>query len=471
MASEPITSPLVDLLRQYKLLQEEFEFEKETFYQQTQRAGIPKRIQQGVCWYPVSAYKSYYNSLNQLVVEIKRDENDDTDHNFEYGRPVCFFRFDGTGNLRYFSFAATISYVHENTMLVVLPHSNSLLDIQEQAVNRVLATKEVAAVHGPPGTGKTTTLVEAVYETLRRENQVMVCAQSNTAVDWIAEKLLDRGVNVLRIGNPTRVNDKMLSFTYERKFESHPAYPTLRAARASIRELSERLKRLKGAKRESARRMLHDLRDQAIKLEIKIDTQLFGEARVIACTLVGSANKQLNGKMFSTLFIDEAAQALEAACWIAISKAYRVILAGDHCQLPPTIKCYEAAKGGLDRTLLQKIIQRKPETVSMLETQYRMHEDIMYFPSQQFYKGRLQASPEVRHRNILEYDTPIEWFDTALCEFSEDCVNETYGRINKPEAELLVKQLQEYIEKIGIERVLDERIDFGLISPYRVQVQ
>lgn len=535
MASEPITSPLVDLLRQYKLLQEEFEFEKETFYQQTQRAGIPKRIQQGVCWYPVSAYKSYYNSLNQLVVEIKRDENDDTDHNFEYGRPVCFFRFDGTGNLRYFSFAATISYVHENTMLVVLPHSNSLLDIQgttdlgvqlyfdgtsyktmfsaltevmeaknnrlahlrevilgnemaeqrklqpihltwlnrsqEQAVNRVLATKEVAVVHGPPGTGKTTTLVEAVYETLRRENQVMVCAQSNTAVDWIAEKLLDRGVNVLRIGNPTRVNDKMLSFTYERKFESHPAYPTLRAARASIRELSGRLKRLKGAKRESARRMLHDLRDQTIKLEIKIDAQLFGEARVIACTLVGSANKQLNGKMFSTLFIDEAAQALEAACWIAISKAYRVILAGDHCQLPPTIKCYEATKGGLDRTLLQKIIQHKPETVSMLETQYRMHEDIMYFPSKWFYKGRLQASPEVRHRNILEYDTPIEWFDTALCEFSEDCVNETYGRINKPEAELLVKQLQEYIEKIGIERVLDERIDFGLISPYRVQVQ
>lgn len=130
MASEQIPSPLVDLLRQYKLLQEEFEFEKETFYQQTQRAGIPKRIQQGVCWYPVSANKSYYNSLNQLIIEIKRDENDDTDHNFEYGRPVCFFRFNQTGDLRYSSFAATISYVHENTMLVVLPNSNSLLDIQ-----------------------------------------------------------------------------------------------------------------------------------------------------------------------------------------------------------------------------------------------------------------------------------------------------------------------------------------------------
>ena len=138
---------------------------------------------------------------------------------------------------------------------------------KDKLLYRAIKADKLGSVifYGPPGTGKTTTLVESVYETLRRENQVLVCAQSNTAVDWIAEKLLDRGVNVLRIGNPTRVNDKMLSFTYERKFESHPAYPTLRAARASIRELSGRLKRLKGAKRESARRMLHDLRDQAIK--------------------------------------------------------------------------------------------------------------------------------------------------------------------------------------------------------------
>ena len=342
---------------------------------------------------------------------------------------------------------------------------------QEKAVNRVLRAKEVAVVHGPPGTGKTTTLVEAVYETLRRENQVLVCAQSNTAVDWIAEKLVDRGVNVMRIGNPTRVNDKMLAFTYERRFESHPSYPTLRSVRSAIREATARVKRLKGNKKESERSRLNRLRDQAIELEIKIDAQLFGEARVIACTLVGSANKILNGKTFSTLFIDEAAQALEAACWIAITKANRVVFAGDHYQLPPTIKCIEAARGGLDRTLIQKISRRKPETVSMLEIQYRMHEDIMHFPSKWFYRGRLQAAPEVSHRNILEFDTPVEWFDTARLELPEDRVNETFGRINKPEAELLVQQLQEYIEKIGIERVLDERIDFGLISPYRVQVQ
>ncbi|WP_294139645.1 AAA domain-containing protein [uncultured Sanguibacteroides sp.] len=536
MKPEINISPLVDLLQQYKLLQQEYEYEKELFFQQTQYAGIIKRVRQGVCWHPVTVHKSYYNSLNQFTIEIRREEGEETEHNFEYGRPVCFFKSDtATGRLHYFSFTGVISYVQENSMLVVMPHSNVLLDLQgdhtlgvqlyfdgtsyktmfsalkevmeaknnrlahlreiilgntpsqyreipdtrffwlnrsqEKAVNRVIRAKEIAIVHGPPGTGKTTTLVEAIYETLRRENQVLVCAQSNTAVDWISEKLLDRGVNVMRIGNPTRVNEKMLSFTYERRFESHPAYPALRNARKNIREIIAQIKKTKGDKRETLLSRLRQLREKNIELELRIEEQLFGEARVIACTLVGSANKTLNGKKFSTLFIDEAGQALEAACWIAIAKAERVILAGDHHQLPPTIKCYEAARQGLDKTLLQKIIQRKPETTSMLEIQYRMHEEIMRFPSFWFYHNSLKASPEVSRRNILEWDTPIVWYNTASCAFTETSVSENFGRINKPEAELLVKILQEYIEEIGIGRVIDERIDFGLISPYRVQVQ
>ena len=217
--------------------------------------------------------------------------------------------------------------------------------------------KDVAIVHGPPGTGKTTTLVEAIYETLHRENQVMVCAQSNMAVDWISEKLVDRGVPVLRIGNPIRVNDKMLAFTYERRFESHPDYPQLWSIRKAIRELYGRSR--KGAERENIRQKINSLKDRATELEIRINEALFGEARVIACTLVSSANRILTGRKFSTLFIDEAAQALEPACWIAIRKADRVILAGDYCQLPPTIKCMEAARGGLDRTLMQEIADNK----------------------------------------------------------------------------------------------------------------
>ena len=195
----------------------------------------------------------------------------------------------------------------------------------------------------------------------------MVCAQSNTAVDWISEKLVDRGIHVLRIGNPTRVNDKMLSFTYERRFESHPDYAELWGIRKAIREIQSNLRKKSHGEKETARNRLSRLRFRATELEVKIDTELFDEARVVACTLVGSANRVLTNRNFTTLFIDEAAQALEAACWIAIGKADRVILAGDHHQLPPTIKCIEAARGGLDHTLMQKITDRKPETVSLLK--------------------------------------------------------------------------------------------------------
>ena len=481
-----------DLQQQSAMLQKEYEYEKELYRQQTREAGIPKRIQQGVCWFPVKLGADRYNSLNQLTVEVTRTETEETEHSFEYGRPVCFFRISADRQIRYFNFSAVISYVQDNKMVVVLPGPQVLPELvvtgelgvqlyfddtsyktmfaalrevaeakgnrtarlrevllgkapalrretgpvrfpwlnasQEKAVNQVLCAKEVAVVHGPPGTGKTTTLVEAVYETLHRENQVMVSAQSNTAVDWIAEKLVDRGIPVLRIGNPTRVNDKMLAFTYERRFEAHSG------------------------------------------LEIRIDTELFTEARVIACTLVGAASRVLERKRFSSLFIDEAAQAIEAACWIAISRADRVILAGDHCQLPPTIKCIEAARGGLGRTLLEKVVLHKPETVSLLKIQYRMHEDIMRFPSRWFYHDELEAAPEVKYRGILDFDTPVSWIDTSELDLQEKAVAEGTGRLNTGEAELLVRELKNYMERIGIRRILEEHIDFGVISPYRAQV-
>lgn len=531
-----IQTPSADLQRQYDLLQMEYEYEKETYRQQSERVGIHRKIQQGLCWYPVVPGKSYYNSLNQLVIEIERRDDKEIEHNFEYGRPVCFFTTNGTGSPRYLNFSGIISYVQDDRMVVVLPTPSALFDLQdvsselgvqlyfdetsyktmfsalsgvmkaknnrlahlrdvllgktpvgerklfpvrfpwlnvtqEEAVNHVLAAKEVSIVHGPPGTGKTTTLVEAIYETLHRENQVMVCAQSNTAVDWISEKLVDRGINVLRIGNPTRVNDKMLSFTYERRFESHPDYSELWGIRKAIREIQSSFRKKSHSEKETARNRLSRLRFRATELEVQIDTDLFSEARVIACTLVGSANRVLTNHTFTTLFIDEAAQALEAACWIAIGKADRVILAGDHHQLPPTIKCIEAARGGLDRTLMQKVAANKPETVSLLKIQYRMHEDIMRFSSHWFYQDELKAAPEVSQRGILAYDTPVVWFDTADCDFEEDRLSESMSRINKQEAVLLVEQLQTYIEKITKERVLDESIDFGLISPYKSQVQ
>ena len=531
---DKLLSPMQDLQQQSAMLQKEYEYEKELYRQQTREAGIPKRIQQGVCWFPVKLGADRYNSLNQLTVEVTRTETEETEHSFEYGCPVCFFRISADRQIRYFNFSAVISYVQDNKMVVVLPGPQVLPELvvtgelgvqlyfddtsyktmfaalrevaeakgnrtarlrevllgkapalrretgpvrfpwlnvsQEKAVNQVLCAKEVAVVHGPPGTGKTTTLVEAVYETLHRENQVMVSAQSNTAVDWIAEKLVDRGIPVLRIGNPTRVNDKMLAFTYERRFEAHSDYPELWQIRKTIREMTGRLRKSGREDRERLHNQLTKLRVRATGLEIRIDTELFTEARVIACTLVGAASRVLERKRFSSLFIDEAAQAIEAACWIAISRADRVILAGDHCQLPPTIKCIEAARGGLGRTLLEKVVLHKPETVSLLKIQYRMHEDIMRFPSRWFYHDELEAAPEVKYRGILDFDTPVSWIDTSELDLQEKAVAEGTGRLNTGEAELLVRELKNYMERIGIRRILEEHIDFGVISPYRAQV-
>jgi predicted DNA helicase len=353
---------------------------------------------------------------------------------------------------------------------------------QEQAVNEVLWAKDVEVVHGPPGTGKTTTLVEAIYETLHRETQVLVCAQSNMAVDWISEKLVDHGVPVLRIGNPSRVNDKMLSFTYERKFESHPDYPELWSIRKMIRQIKENRKHGDNVHQKIAR-----LRDRATEIEMTINAQLFDEARVVACTLVGSANKLLVRHKFSTLFIDEAAQALEPACWIATRRASRVILAGDHQQLPPTIKCYEAMKQGLGKTLMERIVENQPEAVTLLKVQYRMNDDIMKFSSDWFYHGQVESDDSVKHRSVLDLEHPIQWIDgnemlqqvneelkdeeKLKIDFTEQFIGENHGRINKAEAELVLSTLNNYINKIGKERFLAERLDVGIISPYKVQTQ
>ena len=535
-------NPTLLLQRQRMLLEIEYNHEKEEFRKQTETMGVERKVRRGDAWFPVSIGRSYYNSLNQMVVEVMRQPGSDIEHNFEAGRPVCFFTIKndmGTAGakatkagskLQYLSFTATVSYAEQDRMVVALPDSGRIVDLQrqdalgvqlffdetsyrlmfealdrvirarsgrladlrdifytkapasrytfdamrfpwlnasqEKAVNEVLWAKDVAVVHGPPGTGKTTTLVEAIFETLRRESQVLVCAQSNMAVDWISEKLVDRGINVLRIGNPTRVNDKMLSFTYERRFEAHPDYPQLWSIRKAIRDLRQQRKHA-----DSWHQKMDRLKSRATELELRIRSSLFGEARVIASTLTGAANRVLEGEKYSTLFIDEAAQALEAACWIAIRKAGRVVLAGDHCQLPPTVKSIMALKGGLGKTLMERIVENKPETVTLLKMQYRMNEQIMKFSSEWFYHGMVESAPTVSHRGILDYETPMMWIDTAECDGKEEFVGENFGRINRAEAELTQQTLQQYLEKIGKQRILEESIDVGIISPYRAQVQ
>lgn len=587
-------SPIQALLQQRTLLQLEYYTEKEAFRKLTEQMGMQRKVKRGDAWFPLQVGKSFYNSLNQTAIEVFRTSDQDIEHNFEFGRPVMFFMVKKMGknenqgstalqqpenasdanhkvqnsnlkvqSIKYFSFTGTVSYVDGDRMVITVPDSAPLLELQqstdpigvqlsfdetsyklmfealdrvmkaknnrlaylrdlfyshqkagrfsfepmkfpwlnttqERAVNEVLWAKDVAIVHGPPGTGKTTTLVEAINETLMRESQVLVCAQSNMAVDWISEKLVDRGINVLRIGNPTRVNDKMLGFTYERRFESHPDYPQLWAIRKAIREL--RKNRKKGS--ENYHQKMDRLKSRAAEIELRINAELFGEARVIACTLVGSAHHLLEGMKFGTLFIDEAAQALEAACWIPMKRASRVILAGDHCQLPPTVKSIAALRAGLGKTLMERIAENKPEVVTLLKIQYRMNDEIMRFSSDWFYGGKVESAPQIKYRSVLDYDHPITWIDTSNEEnqitiegedapedsastsssvsaanqnsdlnFKEQFVGESFGRINKAEAELTLLTLAEYFTKISKRRVLEERIDVGIISPYRAQVQ
>ena len=587
-------SPIQALLQQRTLLQLEYYTEKEAFRKLTEQMGMQRKVKRGDAWFPLQVGKSFYNSLNQTAIEVFRTSDQDIEHNFEFGRPVMFFmvkkmgKNENQGNtalqqsenpsdanhkvqssnlkvqsIKYFSFTGTVSYVDGDRMVITVPDSAPLLELQqstdpigvqlsfdetsyklmfealdcvmkaknnrlaylrdlfyshqkagrfsfepmkfpwlnptqERAVNEVLWAKDVSIVHGPPGTGKTTTLVEAINETLMRESQVLVCAQSNMAVDWISEKLVDRGINVLRIGNPTRVNDKMLGFTYERRFESHADYPQLWAIRKAIREL--RKNRKKGS--ENYHQKMDRLKSRAAEIELRINAELFGEARVIACTLVGSAHHLLEGMKFGTLFIDEAAQALEAACWIPMKRASRVILAGDHCQLPPTVKSIAALRAGLGKTLMERIAENKPEVVTLLKIQYRMNDEIMRFSSDWFYGGKVESAPQIKYRSVLDYDHPITWIDTSNEEnqitiegedapedsastassvsaanqnsdlnFKEQFVGESFGRINKAEAELTLLTLAEYFTKIGKQRVLSESIDVGIISPYRAQVQ
>ena len=539
-------SAIAQLQVQRELLRVEYQEEKEAYRLHTQNMGLARQVTRGDAWYPLSMGRTYYNSLNQYCIEVTRKADEEIDHNFEYGKPVVFFRAEApegdlkrASGIRYFNFTGTVSYVDGDRMVIAIPEGhtlelqNSQLPLgvqlffdetsyrmmfdalervinakgnrlaylrdlfygrqraevftfdamrfpwlntsQERAVNDVLRAKDVRVLHGPPGTGKTTTLVEAINETLMRETQVLVCAQSNTAVDWISEKLVDCGIPVLRIGNPTRVNDKMLSFTYEHRFADHPDYPKLWQVRRDMREMRRRRRE----KAEHFHQKLDRLKELAVELEVRITGDIFGQVRVIASTLVGAGNKLLDGKRFGTVFIDEAAQALEAACWIPIRRASRVILAGDHCQLPPTVKSLQALKGGLGKTLMERIVENKPECVSLLEVQYRMNDEIMQFSSDFFYQGQMKSAPEVAHRLIHEGDAPILWFDTSTIELGEDeqndfkekFVGETFGRINKGEANLTLSLLQIYFQRVGKQRILNDRIDVGIISPYRAQVQ
>ncbi len=500
--------------------------------QQAYRRALAERgvgngiVCEPACRYPVTLGAEAYNALGHLTVELRYEvQESEMELDFEPGKPLTFFYMSGD-EARELHHQCYVEMVYDGRMVVSLPSkaamqslrdtaARNLLGVQlgvdntsyrvmtealheaernenerflrvrdvlignrtpsfrqlpalsfpwlnqsqQQAIQRVVEAGEVAIVHGPPGTGKTTTLVEAVIETLQRETQVLVCAPSNAAVDWISEQLMRRSVAVLRVGNPLRMSDEMLDCSYERRYAAHPDYHELWSIRRELRG---------EAKGERA----HRLRQREMELEIKINADLFAQARVVSCTLIGSDYRVMERRRFSTLFIDEAAQALEPACWAAILKADRVVMGGDHQQLPPTVKSMEAARRGLGSTLMQKAVSLWPQCVQLLTVQYRMNEDIMAFPSRWFYGGRLEAAPEAAQRQVSPIDTPLMWLDTSeLVLQNSELRTRTGSLTNSQEARLVIHTLRDYIEMLSPQRIESERIDFGIITPYRGQAR
>ena len=513
-------------------LKELLRMEKDEDYAQYQRkmlnTSVDERRQKGVTWYPVQLVNRFISTGERYTLELDRTSHLEQNHAFQVGAIASVFSGHGEDAD---ALSGVISYVRRDKMRVVLNsddvpdwlrdgklgvnllfdeggyremqkalkevHSadtGRLADLREilygakqasfkkgfdfqsvnlnegqnRALSQIFNAKDVAIIHGPPGTGKTTTLVNAIKEVVKTEKQVLVCAQSNAAVDLMVEKLDGLGIEVLRIGHPARLTPEVIENSLDVKISKHPFFKVLREIRKrsdEYRKKGLKYKRNFGHEERMQRKMvMHEakmLKGDADRIESQITEDLVDRTQVIACTLVGSTHRLLQDRTFRSVFIDEASQALEPACWIAIKKAYRVIMAGDHLQLPPTIKSLKAAKDGLANTLFEKAIKHIDESV-MLETQYRMHPDIMKFSGDYFYGGQLKTAEDVLFR---EKGSELEHFvfiDTAGCGFTEKVKKETLSTYNKEEADLLVKHLSNNLS-------LDKSV--GIIAPYKAQIE
>ena len=350
----------------------------------------------------------------------------------------------------------------------------TLNDAQNDAINDILTAEDLAIIHGPPGTGKTTTIVQAVKQLSKREASILVCAPSNTAVDLLTERLAFEGLNVLRVGNISRVDEELVKHTLEVKMANHPDAKTIKKIRQQAAEdfrQAKRYKRRFGHQQKQERRLLFkeagELMAWARTLESRILEEIMDSAQVITCTLVSSANEALSNRKFKTVFIDEAAQALEPASWIPILRASKVVLAGDPFQLPPTVKSNEARLQGFGLTLIEKCIKSTmPST--LLRVQYRMNERIMGFSNQQFYGNQLRASDEVaKHRLSIPQNEPVVFIDTAGCGFQEQLEEKYQSRFNPEEFQIIEEHLLLLLNAYEGQQLPS----ISIISPYREQVK
>ncbi|GAB3814233.1 AAA domain-containing protein [Pontibacter rugosus] len=532
---------LYELKQVQELLKIEQEEDRQQYKIKSLKSTITERKAMGFCWYPVVISKEELGFGNKIVLELERTKDRDHLHLFQVGKTAALFSNNGERQ----NLSGVIVGLKRNKVLLAtnkedLPDwidegrlgidltfdemsyremeiamkkvidayktrlaelrdillgdmparfTNATMDdipalnpSQNEAVRKIVQAKDVAIIHGPPGTGKTTTLVQAILKSLETQTRLLVTAPSNTAVDLLTEKLANEGVNVIRIGNPSRVSDVLLEHTLDAQIMAHRSYKNLKEFRRTAEEyrrMAFQFKRKFGHE-ERAQRQLYKMEskrllEEADRVEEYIAEDLLNHVQVITCTLVGAANKTIRHLEYETVFIDEAAQALEPACWIPISRAKRVVLAGDHCQLPPTVKSFEAEKGGLGRTLFEKCIERQPDVAVMLKTQYRMHHHIMQFSNQQFYNGELIAHESVHSCDLYTFDPhfaeglAVEFIDTAGCGYNEVETPESSSSANPEEANLLLNHLAHLLKDYSPDEE-GEQLKIGVIAPYRAQI-
>jgi ATP-dependent RNA/DNA helicase IGHMBP2 len=520
------------------LLQLEQDEDLKSYKRLTESSSVAERRSSGLTWYPISIKGSEMSRGDYLTVEIERTSHFDTTHQLRFGMPAALFsqhhpedRIEGIINFisanrlkitlrtdelphwatagklgidllfdnnsyeemkKAITLASTADVKSESLPLIkVLTEAKKvtsrpaiertvypiLNESQQQAIHQILSANELAIVHGPPGTGKTTTLVQAIKALINQDGQqILVVAPSNTAVDLLTEKLADEGLNVLRIGNPARVSDKLMSLTLDSKMADHKGMKEIKALKKQAnlyKSMAHQYKRNFGKAEKEQRKQLFEeaykILKEVEKTEKYISDQVLGDAQVITATLVSSNHFTVRHLKFHTVVIDEAGQALEPACWIPLIRAQKVVFAGDHCQLPPTIKSAEAAKGGLSTTLFEKCVALHPEAVVLLEEQYRMNEAIMAYPSSVFYKNKLKAHISVARQLLFPNDAPLAFVDTAGCGFDEKI--EGTSATNPEEAVFLLKHLTQTVSTLQSHYSIVNFPNIAIISPYKQQIQ
>ena len=535
----------IDRLKKIKDLlfierEEDFYQYKEQFL----RASIEQRKKNGATWFPIQIVSNELGYADYVHLEVERTNSLDMPHQFSAGKNVSLFSNKNPDEVQEIS--GTIKQCSKNKMKIIihtddLPDwcydgrlgvniqfdDNSYIEMQKaldevigarnnrvaelremiegndipsfnkiddsvlipqlnnsqnKAVKHILSANDIAVVHGPPGTGKTTTIVQAIRLVLQSEKQILVCAPTNTAVDLITEKLIEQGINVLRVGHPARVSEGLLKATIDGQIQSHANYKDIKSLRKTAEEyfkMAGKYKRTFGKEDAKQRALFYTEARNCIKesrlLEDYIVNSLFENAQVISCTPVASSNKALANKQFSTLFFDEASQALEAISWIPLLKCKRVIFSGDHFQLPPVVKSSKAKQEGLAETMLDRCIKH-PDISTLLTRQYRMHQHIMQFSNHYFYNNELEADATVKetvlslHEECDILNSPVELIDTAGCSFDELQNPETLSLSNVGEANLVFKHMELLLQQYQFGRE-QQNISIGIISPYKEQIE